>query len=81
MEQGEGGVHPGARAAAAVVLSGHLVVVTTEAHDGSVSEEAPLDWETTNDLIGLLMRIEANVDEILDLLEEEDDGEEEEANS
>ena len=46
-----------------------------------VSEEAPLDWKTTNELIRLLMRIEAKLDEILDLLEEEDDGEGQEANS
>jgi hypothetical protein len=45
-----------------------------------VSGEEPLDWETTNDLIRLLMRIDAKLDEILDLLEE-DDGEEEEADS
>lgn len=35
-----------------------------------------LDAETLNDLIRILMRIEANLEDVLELLKEEDDEEE-----
>ena len=33
--------------------------------------EQELDWETTNDLIRLLMQIDAKLDAVLELLEDE----------
>jgi hypothetical protein len=40
--------------------------------------EPPLEWDDESALILALMRIEARLDELLNLLAEEDDGEEEE---
>ena len=39
--------------------------------------EPVLDAETLNDLIRILMRIEAKLDDVLELLQEDENGEEE----
>ena len=39
--------------------------------------ETVLDYETLNELIRILMRIEAKLDDVLTLLQEDDDAEEE----
>ncbi len=39
--------------------------------------ETVLDYATLNDLIRILMRIEAKLDDVLTLLQEDDDAEEE----
>lgn len=38
--------------------------------------EPGLDWHTANELIDMIMGMDAKLDRILELLEEEDDGEE-----
>jgi hypothetical protein len=42
-----------------------------------VEDEPPFDWDLEEGLILLLMRIDAKLDLILSLYEEEDDGDEE----
>ena len=39
-------------------------------------DESPLDWQTVNDIIRLLMRIDAHLEALLDLDAEDNDGEE-----
>jgi hypothetical protein len=46
-----------------------------------VEEEPRIDWELVSSLILVLMRTDAKLDQLIDLLGAEDDGEEEETDA
>ncbi len=70
----------GGRACNGVVPNGHLAAALACNHDRPVRwwrSDPVLDAETLNDLIRILMRIEAKLDDVLELLQEDENGEEE----